>query len=119
MTKSGVRTKHNLVLIGNNDSASAKGDAGRRLTFGDPGSDVLLVTGLNGFNQDVPAIPVGRIPALFYDYQITDYLEKVKTYESETSGLSWRKKVLHIAGGKTVDEQNDFVAILDDVSSNC
>ncbi|MCF0058375.1 C25 family cysteine peptidase [Dyadobacter sp. CY356] len=118
MTKSGIRTKHNLVLIGNNvtlPSRLQKEMPDEVPTFGDPGSDVLLVTGLNGFNQDVPSIPVGRIPA-FYDYQITAYLEKVKTYESETSGLSWRKKVLHIAGGKTVDEQNDFVAILDDVA---
>jgi hypothetical protein len=64
--------------------------------------------------MDVPAIPVGRIPAFFAN-QVADYLGKVKQYESETQDLSWRKKVLHLAGGKSAGEEDQFVSILDNV----
>jgi hypothetical protein len=117
MLKNGIRSKHNLVLIGNNvtlPSRLQKEMPDEVPTFGDPGSDILLVSGLQGVNMDVPAIPVGRIPAFFAN-QVADYLGKVKQYESETQDLSWRKKVLHLAGGKSAGEEDQFVSILDNV----
>lgn len=73
-------------------------------TIGYPGSDILLVEGIAGAPVNAPAIPVGRLSAIT-NQQIMDYLEKVKAYESNQSGeYAWRKKVLHISGGKTTSE---------------
>lgn len=73
-------------------------------TIGFPGSDALLVEGIAGGAVNTPVIPVGRLSAVI-NQNITDYLQKVKTYEAsgpEESG--WRKKVLHLSGGKTTGE---------------
>jgi hypothetical protein len=73
-------------------------------TVGYPGSDVLLVEGLGGAASNVASLPIGRIPAVT-NATITDYLQKVKEYESNTFGdVGWRKKVLHLNGGKTASE---------------
>lgn len=72
-------------------------------TVGFPGSDVLLVDGLGTQLTDVQAIPVGRIPAIS-NAQALAYLAKVIEYENASSGLTWRKKVLHISGGKSLSE---------------
>lgn len=118
MLKSGVRENHNLLLVGL--GISAPDAAGLRLkkdlphdvpTFGDPGSDVLLVSGLNGLGPDVPAIPVGRISA-FNEQQVLGYLNKVKEFESDKSDKSWQKRALHLNGGKTSDEIKQLEAIL-------
>lgn len=72
--------------------------------IGFPGSDALLVEGIAGAPADLPAIPVGRLSAV-NNQNITDYLQKVKSYENSPSGdLGWRKKVLHLSGGKTTGE---------------
>ena len=85
-------------------------------TIGYPGSDILLVSGLQGENENVPVIPVGRISAST-DQQALDYLNKVKSYESaENTDVSWRKKVLHINGGKTEAEINSFSGELAKIS---
>jgi hypothetical protein len=80
-------------------------------TFGFPGSDVLLVEGLQGSPTDIPVIPVGRIPTEV-NAQAIAYLNKVKSYEAATSGLSWRRSVAHISGGKTPSEVNDHASYL-------
>ncbi len=73
-------------------------------TVGYPGSDVLLVEGLGGTPANVPSVPIGRIPAVTND-NIRDYLQKVKDYESNAFGdLGWRKRVLHLNGGKSTSE---------------
>lgn len=73
-------------------------------TVGYPGSDVLLVEGLGGTPANVPSVPIGRIPAVTND-NIRDYLQKVKDYESNAFGdLAWRKRVLHLNGGKSTSE---------------
>ncbi|MBO9615489.1 MAG: hypothetical protein J7619_22505 [Dyadobacter sp.] len=73
-------------------------------TVGYPGSDVLLVEGLGGTPANVPSVPIGRIPAVTND-NIKDYLQKVKDYESNAFGdLGWRKKILHLNGGKSISE---------------
>lgn len=83
-------------------------------TIGFPGSDMLLVDGIGGALDDVPVIPVGRIAAIS-NQQVKDYLAKVKTYESQKD-LAWRKNVIHINGGKTSDEINQFAKYLSDIS---
>lgn len=72
-------------------------------TFGDPGSDNLLVAGLAGHHPDVQAIPVGRLKAL-NNNEIYSYLAKVKAYEHERTNIAWRKNVLHISGGQNSSE---------------
>ncbi len=108
MLSKGVRQKHNLLLVG---PAIAWGDKfksnkdlpGQVPSIGPPGSDLLLVEGLAGAPEDVPAIPVGRIPAVTSD-QVDNYLEKVKVYESSSVDIAWKKRVLHLSGGKTSAE---------------
>jgi hypothetical protein len=75
-------------------------------TWAFPGSDLLLVDGLQGTPTDVPSVPIGRIPAINYD-QAKAYLAKVISYETTTNGLGWRKNVLHVGGGKTDSELID------------
>lgn len=73
-------------------------------TVGFPGSDVLLVDGLDGVPENVPAVPIGRLAA-FADTQVKDYLQKVKEYENVGGkDLMWRKNVLHVNGGKSTEE---------------
>lgn len=76
--------------------------------IGYPGSDILLVEGLGSAQTDLPAIPVGRISAV-NSQQAANYLQKVKDYEHNVTGTyGWRKKVLHMNGGKTAEEINQF-----------
>ncbi|WP_353721987.1 C25 family cysteine peptidase [Dyadobacter sp. 676] len=89
-------------------------------TVGYPGSDLLLTDGLAGAPDDVPAVAVGRVAAIS-NQQVLDYLAKVQKYESQTD-LGWRKNVIHMNGGKSSTEINQFAdylnAISVDVTSN-
>lgn len=85
-------------------------------TVGFPGSDLLLVDGLKGTPDDVPAIPVGRISAITPQH-VLDYLDKIKTYESQKD-LTWRRNVMHISGGKDQDEINQFSGYLSSIGSS-
>lgn len=124
MVSKGIRARHNLLLIGNSVTAHGAPTGGvvgtpgqsrlvKELPFeipsiGDPGSDFLLVAGVHGLGQDIPAIPVGRLPVLTAPLgggapitgETTYYLNKVKKYESATGDLSWRRNLIHIDGGK-------------------
>ncbi len=71
--------------------------------IGYPGSDMLLVTGLQGDHEDLPAIPVGRISATLPE-QVSGYLNKVKSTEANELNIGWQKNTLHLSGGKTVSE---------------
>ncbi|MDQ6478910.1 C25 family cysteine peptidase [Dyadobacter sp. LHD-138] len=109
MLSKGVDPKHQLLLIGhsisNGDSINYKKELeGMVPTVGYPGSDLLLVTGLAGSSIDNPAIPVGRISAVTESH-VRNYLEKVKSYESNANGdISWKKEILHLSGGKSASE---------------
>jgi hypothetical protein len=82
--------------------------AGDIPAIGYPGSDVLLIAGLGGEKTDVPVIPVGRLSAVTSQHA-KNYLEKVMDYEQNVSDeYGWKKKVLHINGGKTSSEINSF-----------
>jgi Peptidase family C25 len=72
-------------------------------TFGIPGSDIVMVDlDFNG----VPDYNVGRL-SVFNNLEIKSYLDKIKDYEARLisngsqyiDSSSWKKGVLHIAGG--------------------
>ena len=84
-------------------------------TIGFPGSDMLLVDGLKGTPEDVPTIPVGRISAITPTH-VTDYLAKIKTYESQKD-LLWRKNVMHMSGGKDQLEIDQFSGYLSSIGN--
>ncbi|MGX5855236.1 putative type IX secretion system sortase PorU2 [Dyadobacter jiangsuensis] len=69
-----------------------------------PGSDIALVTMKNSHN---PIVPIGRINAL-NSQQLLDYLHKVQAVEAEHPSATWRKRILHLSGGRSKDELNVF-----------
>ena len=82
------------------------------MTAGYPGSDGLFSAGLNNAESDVPALPTGRINA-GSPQEVMDYLNKVKAYEKpENQGL-WRKNLLHLSGGRSIDELLLFRRLVD------
>ncbi|MCE7041221.1 C25 family cysteine peptidase [Dyadobacter sp. CY312] len=120
MLKDGVRPKHNLLLIGHSITFSGflkKEIKGEVPTFGDPGSDILLVSGLQQPvpNEDTPAIPVGRINAYTHG-EIDNYKAKVAKYESEQS-VEWRRNLLQLIGGKGMGQVNEFKGYFSHVNS--
>ena len=88
-------------------------------TFGRPGSDNLLAATLTDL---VPRFPIGRLAVV--DAQTIDfYLDKAKEHDaSKNAGQSleekaWIKNVIHIAGGKTAGEQDDFKSDLNSMAT--
>ncbi|MCY7351220.1 MAG: C25 family cysteine peptidase, partial [Cytophagaceae bacterium] len=77
-----------------------------------PSADMPLVMGLNGQSPFVPAIPVGRLNAAT-PQQVADYLNKVKEHESAPASALWRKKILHLSGGKSPGELSLFKSNVD------
>ena len=83
-------------------------------TFGRPGSDNLLAATLWDL---VPRYPIGRL-AIVNPQTLSDYLEKVKEHDASRfaaqtiEAKAWIKNVMHLGGGKTAVEQNDFKATL-------
>ncbi|SDN08556.1 Por secretion system C-terminal sorting domain-containing protein [Siphonobacter aquaeclarae] len=75
-------------------------------TGGWPGSDWMLVNGLNGKPANVPSIAVGRLNITTSE-QVVSYLNKIKEYESAPFDL-WRKNFLDMSGGHTLDERVTF-----------
>lgn len=83
-------------------------------TFGQPGSDNLLVA---DNDSDVPIIPIGRLPVSSAN-QIDAYLQKVMEYETEQNNSGdpfqtlankdFMKQILHFGGGSDASEQNTF-----------
>jgi len=117
MLSKGVRAKHNLLLVG--ISTTLWNKMVRELpdeipTIGFPGSDMLLVEGLSGTPANVPAIPIGRISAS-NNAQVTNYLNKVKAFESNDD-LAWNKKVLHLSGGKSAQEIQQLAGMLSNLA---
>lgn len=77
---------------------------------GYPGSDHLLSTGLGVWGADVQAFMTGRIDATNNE-AVLGYLAKVKEYESQPVE-DWRKKILQMNGGRTVEEINGLKNIM-------
>ncbi len=83
-------------------------------TFGRPGADNLLAATLWDL---LPRYPIGRL-AITTPEGIAIYLSKVKEhdlarYEGQTlADKKWIKNVMHLGGGKTVQDQADFKSVL-------
>ena len=125
MIQNGKRPKHNLLLLGISVSLPRlliKEMPGEVPTFGDPGSDILLVAGLtNSPNQDLPAIPIGRIVA-FNKTELANYQAKIIEYQTQTNesteeSLAWRKKVVHLVGAQFQSELAEFKGVFTGVES--
>lgn len=118
MLKDGVRPgAHNLLLIGFSVSYPkflVKELPNEIPTFGDPGADMLLVSGLHGDSPNNPAIPVGRINSFTVE-EVNSYLEKVKQYEADIDE-GWKKNILHLSGGHSQSEVNQLKGLLEDIS---
>jgi hypothetical protein len=71
-----------------------------------PGSDIALVTPA-GQSEFYPMVPIGRVNAAT-SQQLMDYLRKVKAMEAEPAAATWRKRILHLSGGKSHDELSAF-----------
>ncbi len=80
--------------------------------YGTPGSDVPFTAGLNGTTFE-NAIPTGRINVSSGN-QISNYLEKVKLTEALSYDIPWRKKLLHLSGGRSKTEQTSFKEYTDE-----
>ena len=75
--------------------------------MGWPGSDIALTMGLDGTWDTTPPVAIGRLFAST-PADVLHYLEKVKQHESQPSTAPWRKDVLHVSGGLSVNEINSF-----------
>lgn len=78
--------------------------------WGVPGSDILYTSELLGSGV-APAIPIGRISAST-SLQVLNYLNKVKEHESTPYNSLWQKNILHLSGGRSVSEQEQFRSYL-------
>jgi hypothetical protein len=86
-----------------------------------PGSDVLLVDGLadktrNQTPENVPAVAIGRLNAS-QPQQVLDYLEKIREHEAPDTANAWRRRVLHLSGGRSADELVRFRGYVDDFAA--
>ncbi|MBL1280604.1 MAG: hypothetical protein COA33_010040 [Fluviicola sp.] len=91
-------------------------------SFGEPGSDICITTGLEGTYRWSPLIPTGRISART-DTELQEYLDKVMQHETEqdsnsvynSSTKDWQKQVLHFVGGSTGPQQTQFKYYMDNM----
>jgi hypothetical protein len=72
-----------------------------------PGSDIALAMQTDSISPHVPVVAVGRINASQAE-EVNIYLQKVKEMEAEPASAPWRKKVLHLSGGRTYKEIDMF-----------
>jgi hypothetical protein len=75
-------------------------------TFGYPGTDWPYTMRLNG-SGEAPAFPVGRVGARTAQ-EVADYLTKVMEHESISEENLWKKRILHLSGGRTQAEASTF-----------
>ena len=107
-----------LLLLGRGRSAAgirqnpAQTTLDLVMTMGFPSSDAAFSAGLNGFPQDVPALPTGRVNA-GTPAEVLAYLDKVIEYEQTPADALWRKNILHLSGGKSLGEIKLFRALVD------
>ena len=83
-------------------------------SFGNPTSDILLFSGLNGGLLE-PPMPVGRLAAKTND-EVYWYLNKVQQHENPITGpngeTEWMKRILHFAGGTNNSDAALFMSYL-------
>ncbi|HTN22114.1 MAG TPA: C25 family cysteine peptidase [Pelobium sp.] len=111
LIEKGVIKPEYLLLLGKGYENSREQLANDLVpTMGYPGSDNMLTSGLNGSKLE-PGLATGRIPAKD-NIDIINYLDKLKVYNNLGNDI-WRKKILHISGGKNISENNSFTAYQD------
>ncbi|MCC5944310.1 MAG: hypothetical protein JJT94_05195 [Bernardetiaceae bacterium] len=82
------------------------------MPFGFPSSDTEYSAGLRGAPAVVPALATGRL-SVSTPEQVSNYLNKVIEHESAASNAPWRKRVLHLSGGKSANEHRLFRQYMD------
>lgn len=76
------------------------------------GTDVGFTKGIKSGSVLDPVLATGRLAATT-SKQVSDYLEKVKQYESAVPA-DWMKQILHFGGGVNTNEQGQFSGYLED-----
>ncbi|AWV99207.1 putative type IX secretion system sortase PorU2 [Arcticibacterium luteifluviistationis] len=84
-------------------------------SFGYPGSDVLLTAGAGQELSDVAGMPTGRLNVTNNE-QIFTYLDKVKETEAAPKAQAWKKRFLHLSGGKEPFEINSLARTLENIT---
>jgi len=84
-------------------------------TMGTPGSDVLFSWGILG-RKNYNAIPTGRISAST-SQEVMDYLGKVQEHEALKYDALWRKNMIHLSGGTSASEIEDFKNVVNGLKS--
>ncbi len=80
-------------------SPSQKTDPNYIPSWGIPASDHLFVEGLAGQPRYIPAFPIGRIASTTPD-QVVAYRDKIMAMESQPFDQLWRKRAIHLSGGR-------------------
>lgn len=78
---------------------------------GVPSSDVLHTWELKNPRQE--AIPTGRINA-YTPQELVNYLDKIIEYEQVPYDATWRKRAIHVTGGRTPSEIINFRQYVDE-----
>lgn len=79
-------------------------------TYGFPGSDIKFSNELRN-SKLAPLIATGRYSAI-NSADVVAYLDKVKSHESLSLNLPWRKNVVHLSGGGDNDQIEEFKSIV-------
>ncbi|TVQ86634.1 MAG: hypothetical protein EA393_11845 [Bacteroidetes bacterium] len=106
-----------LFLIGKTRSApvyrknNAAYSASLVPSFGNPPSDILITSGLDGQGY-APAIPTGRLAAQNPGH-VSLYLDKaIQYHNAQQEPREWMKNILHFGGGSSISEQNVLASYL-------
>jgi hypothetical protein len=85
-------------------------------SWGYPASDILFTQGLANEAPEVPAMPTGRLSVTRNEEALV-YLQKVREFEANAPNELWRKRILHLSGGKSESEISDLRNVLDNLST--
>lgn len=77
-------------------------------SYGDPGWDMGFSVGLDSDDPLLPSIPTGRL-ACRLNQEVNNYLNKVKEFELPESKGLWRKRAVHLSGGRDANEHQTFL----------
>ncbi len=97
------------------DQDHSSGVADLVMTFGYPGSDIMLSNKIDDENDLVPSLATGRIPC-YNAEEAQNFIDKLIEYETTYDEGLDRKHVLHLAGGTNPDEINTFENFLSDLA---
>ncbi|WP_162912078.1 C25 family cysteine peptidase [Pontibacter actiniarum] len=79
--------------------------------FGYPGSDLSYAIDFRNGNY-IPTVAVGRV-AVTTPLEAKNYLDKVKEYEALAENLPWRKKIMQLGGGASVEHMTQIANYLE------